>query len=974
MAEINISGQLHSTVEIQGDALHSHVVAEAEEILDESLEAKQSDINGSFENRIGSLEGSSVSYSDQEPTQTEQAQARDNIDVYSKNEVNQIASAFTGQNFVTVQATSGTTAADISTLINATGDGEQTDTIYRVAFFDGSAYDVTKYSEYVWNGTTYMQLNVRSEIEEIFDISVYNTSGGQAAVYDNLTVALAGVPGDVKRGGMSVKFIQRTKTGVDGNNDPVYSYEYVQYRLMATAWSTTPSNWQGVDRQPVSGSRNLAESGSVYNTGLQVAKVGELPFFEYGNINTSGVDVNSTKHVRTKEYLRAPFRLKYGEQYNISGVFVYNKVGDTYTYLRKVASDSIQNFICASDTTHYYRISIGLNGNTVASPDDVIEEYVSPTTIDRETAAGDDGYTKQVVYPTLPCTRTEVNLGTLETGYIPYSTVSGVLASSSSCYHNSPIAINLNKLYEVTTKINRLYDAGVAYYNSDTISTGSFMGLDKAFIGDGVTSGQEVRTAFLTPPKGATHVVIATRSTDNISLMEITPQEAASAASLTDGLSGKVDKIAGKTLSTNDFSNQDKEKLDSLEPGGVPVAVVEAAVEDYLDEHSGGLIPQNLGINIVPTYTYKLMPSVITDPSTLPTGWAGDIVNGFTHTIGNTDALEFDLSQYTVGDKLLVTFNANGITSESNELYVSQGTKALIMSYNSTQSFVAGFINDGSNLLLTPTSDFDGTVTNLKVRKIDQDNGTETLIVNERNVYTERRDLVAGYWNVAIGPSNTMEKAQDVTRSIAIGFNALGRMVVGNRNVAIGTYSLAYTGNADNCIAIGADTLYPTTQRVINCIAIGKATLSGNSEIEDCVSLGYASMVSSNGTKRSKCVCVGVYSGYAAVTNCVHIGYRSGVNSKGANNTSVGYNSLGISTRKTVDIIGTELTCVGYNASVANTDTAKAAVNSTAIGANATIKKSNQVVIGDSNVTEVILGGKKLIFNNDNTVTWETIS
>ena len=64
MAEINISGQLHSTVEIQGDALHSHVVAEAEEILDESLEAKQSDINGSFENRIGSLEGSSVSYSD----------------------------------------------------------------------------------------------------------------------------------------------------------------------------------------------------------------------------------------------------------------------------------------------------------------------------------------------------------------------------------------------------------------------------------------------------------------------------------------------------------------------------------------------------------------------------------------------------------------------------------------------------------------------------------------------------------------------------------------------------------------------------------------------------------------------------------------------------------------------------------------------------------------------------------------------
>lgn len=972
--DINIAGKLHSTVEIQGDALHSHVVADAGEILDENLGVKQGEINQSVNQRVGSLEANGVSYAEQNPDQTEQAQARENIDVYSKNEVNQIASAFTGQNYVTVQATSGTTASDIATLIDATGEGEQTDTIYRVAFFDGSAYDVTKYSEYTWNGTAYVQLNVRSDVEDIFDISVYNTSEGQPAVYDTLTLALAAVPTSVQRGGMSVKFIQRTETGVDGNNDPVYSYEYVQYRLMATEWSTTPSNWQGVDRQPVSGSRNLAESGAVYNTDLKVAKVGELPFFEYGTINSSGIDVNSNTRVRTKGYLRAPFRLKYGQQYNLGGVWVYNKVGDTYTYFKKVPSDTIQNFICATDTTHYYRIVIVLNGNTVASPNDVIEEYVSPATIDRETAAGEDGYTKQVVYPTLPCTRTSVNLGTLETGYIPYSTVSGVLSSSSSCYHNSPIAINIDKLYEVTTKIYLLYDAGVAYYNSDTISTGSFMGLDKAFIGDGVTSGQEVRTAFLTPPKGATHVVIATRSTANISLTEITPQEAASTASLTDGLSGKVDKIVGKGLSTNDFSNQDKEKLDSLEPGGVPVAVVEAAVEDYLDEHSGGLIPQNLGINIVPTYTYKLFPSIITDPSTLPTGWAGDIANGFTHTIGNTDALEFDLSQYTIGDKLLVTFNSTGITSESNELYVSQGTNPLIKSYNSTQSFVAGFINDGSNLLLTPTSDFDGTVTNLKVRKIDQDNGTETLTVNERNVYTERRDLVAGYWNVAIGPSNTMEKAQDVTRSIAIGFNALGSMVVGNRNVAIGTYSLAYTGNADNCIAIGADTLYPTTQRVTNCIAIGKATLSGKSEIEDCVSLGYASMVSSDGTKRSKCVCVGVYSGYAAVTNCVHIGYRSGVNSKGANNTSVGYNSLGISTRKTVDIVGTELTCVGYNASVANDNDAKAAVNSTAIGANATITKSNQVVIGDSNVTEFVLGGKKLIFNNDNTVTWETIS
>lgn len=394
MANINISGQLHSTVEIQGDALHSHVVAGAEEILDESIEAKQSDINGSFENRIHSLEGSSVSYSDQEPTQTEQAQARDNIDVYSKNEVNQIASAFTGQNYVTVQATSGTTAADIATLINATGGGEQTDTIYRVAFFDGSAYDVTKYSEYTWNGTAYVQLNVRSGVEDIFDISVYNTSGGQAAVYDNLAVALAGVPGDVKRGGMSVKFIQRVPakysvvvttsdtqptgtalssassvtsgtyeaaaltdfstlpSATGSGNAFVYYYadgttytvwtitmastqgsEYVQYRLMATAWSTTPSDLQGVDAEPTAVSRNLVESGGVFNKIYRQVPQEAVQVYQRSALGDDGSLVpNSSSNVRVRAYSIDPNKSyiangTISNAANTCGIYYYDEDG-----------------------------------------------------------------------------------------------------------------------------------------------------------------------------------------------------------------------------------------------------------------------------------------------------------------------------------------------------------------------------------------------------------------------------------------------------------------------------------------------------------------------------------------------------------------------------------------------------------------------------------------------------------------------
>lgn len=49
-------------------------------------------------------------------------------------------------------------------------------------------------------------------------------------------------------------------------------HKYVQYRLMATAFSTTESDWQGVDDEPTSGSDNLVNSGGVFETLLNYAE------------------------------------------------------------------------------------------------------------------------------------------------------------------------------------------------------------------------------------------------------------------------------------------------------------------------------------------------------------------------------------------------------------------------------------------------------------------------------------------------------------------------------------------------------------------------------------------------------------------------------------------------------------------------------------------------------------------------------
>ena len=384
----------------------------------------------------------------------------------------------------------------------------------------------------------------------------------------------------------------------------------------------------------------------------------------------------------------------------------------------------------------------------------------------------------------------------------------------------------------------------------------------------------------------------------------------------------------------------------------------------------GGLAADQL--NVITSMTYTLNPSVLPSESVvLGTGWEGNLDNGFTHTAGNTEAIEFSLASVPNLAKLLITFDVQGL-SESNDIYISAGDSPLIKSYNGATQVVAGLIYESGNLKVTPTSKFAGTITNLKCRVLD-DNGTETYTTSVRNVYCQRNSLVAGYWNVFIGgKTTTASKMQDGTRNIAIGDQALNAMVVGNRNVAIGTFSMPFVTEGENNIAIGSDSIYPV-KKAINSISIGKGTMSGKS-VEDCVALGEGAMGQwSYELERKCCTAIGAKSAPGVLNGNTHVGYRAGVNTKGAHNTSVGYNSLGIGTRSSIDIVGENLTCVGHDASVANNDTAKAANNSTAIGYGATITKSNQVVIGNAQIEEVIIGNKKIIFNADGTCTWETI-
>lgn len=92
------------------------------------------------------------------------------------------------------------------------------------------------------------------------------------------------IPTSWRHGGMSIQFVQ------------IPDNKYVQYRLMTTTWSTTESDWQGVDEEPTAGSHNLVESGGPYNSELLI-KLNVTGIIDSSDFITSGVSYYNSSGV-----------------------------------------------------------------------------------------------------------------------------------------------------------------------------------------------------------------------------------------------------------------------------------------------------------------------------------------------------------------------------------------------------------------------------------------------------------------------------------------------------------------------------------------------------------------------------------------------------------------------------------------------------------------------------------------------------
>ena len=203
-------------------------------------------------------------------------------ETYTKTEVNGLVST-PHQNYVTVSTYSGLPASG------------STDTIYRVSSYDGAnnQVDNTVYSEYAWDGTQYVFLRVNSQIEEVFDITVYNNNTKYADLSAALGVDGANIPATLRRGGMSVKFVKSS----DNN--------YVQFRCIADDFTTDVTKWQNEDLDKQTPFYSLSPNyytcvlGSVDSAGEIVPTNAQITIEEYfefdGNIIQVLAEQNGTQ-------------------------------------------------------------------------------------------------------------------------------------------------------------------------------------------------------------------------------------------------------------------------------------------------------------------------------------------------------------------------------------------------------------------------------------------------------------------------------------------------------------------------------------------------------------------------------------------------------------------------------------------------------------------------------------------------------
>ena len=346
--------------------------------------------------------------------------------------------------------------------------------------------------------------------------------------------------------------------------------------------------------------------------------------------------------------------------------------------------------------------------------------------------------------------------------------------------------------------------------------------------------------------------------------------------------------------------------------------------------------------------------------SSLGDGWANNGDGSYTHTSG-TNELEFGVTLSTSGYYLL-SFDVDYTSGEF--VNVATDRRYQYQCYNGTNHIEVVLKGSLTNKLYFIPQNVNFTISNISFRQINS-TGTEVEL-NLESVLLNPNGNNYGFWNMFISPSSA-ENATNSTRSVAIGKNSLHALLSGHRNVGIGTFALASMTSGQENVSIGSDSAYQV-QLADRNVFIGMGAGSYGTALQDNVVIGHYAMQSAgNGDKNIlRNVVIGANAGiHNYKGDNVFIGYQAGYrNQSGEYNVIIGSSSLWGDHGNYNTLVGSRI----------SNNVTTGIEKSIGLGDVAVPTKSNQMMLGSADISEVVMcGNKKINFNNDGTVTWETV-
>lgn len=300
------------------------------------------------------------------------------------------------------------------------------------------------------------------------------------------------IPTAVRKGGVSIKFVQTSDN------------KYVQYRLMTTSFSTTESDWQGVDDEPTDGSHNLVESGGVLDFGIKskvlsdysgliniidLANADTAMTTPSGNIGNNIIFSQNTNYKTSEDitlkkgdtvYIRTYVDNKYvcpvaiKDNNGYKQIVVTNPKGE-YDFVYTADNDCVVK--CCANINHYYKCFVTVKGAKESEVNALSQSLVNTIEdVENVSEKVDDGFISLNVFDT--ATKLEgkyvyAATGQIQTSSDPTDYAYVVQVESGKIYHINRYSNNISQVWlyqEDDTPIGDIYDLGLTdNWNKDII-------------------------------------------------------------------------------------------------------------------------------------------------------------------------------------------------------------------------------------------------------------------------------------------------------------------------------------------------------------------------------------------------------------------------------------------------------------------------------------------------------------------------